>query len=252
MSSSFQPIPAKLTATIISLQYVDMRELLQDNLGLLKNLEDLDTKLVSASLPSAARPKLREVKDILTWVSCFTTYIAVVSQAHPHLVQQRLAYMALIVREARRNGGDGWRSYDIIFRQNAAVSSLVDWSQLDSALYSSTFLAQRTQFGLFCHHCYGVDHSTKECALQPFAATSDSAPSPKKYVVPSIYKQSFFKKASAESIPICLSWNKGACIKGNSCKYRHSCVICPGNHPACQCPEAPPSSRFKRSVSSSS
>ena len=129
MSSSFQPIPAKLTAKIISLQYVDMRELLQDNLGLLKNLEDLDTKLVSASLPSAARPKLREVKDILTWVLCFTTYIAVVSQAHPHLVQQRLAYMALIVREARRNGGDGWRSYDIIFRQNAAVSSLVDWSQ---------------------------------------------------------------------------------------------------------------------------
>ena len=130
--------PAKLSAKITSLQYIDLRELLQDNLGLLKNLEELDTKLMSASLPTAARPKLREVKDILTWVSCFTLYIAVLGQAHPHLMQQRLAYMALVVREARRNGGDSWRSYDAIFRQNAAVSPDVDWSQLDSALYTGT------------------------------------------------------------------------------------------------------------------
>ena len=253
LSSSFHPIPAKLSAKITSLQYIDLRELLQDNLGLLKNLEELDTKLVSASLPTAARPRLREVKDILTWVSCFTLYVAVLGQAHPHLMQQRLAYMALVVREARRNGGDGWRSYDAIFRQNAAVSPDVDWSQLDSALYTSTFLAQRTQAGLFCHHCFGADHVTRDCALQPFAATADPSPlrsPPKKYFKqPSSFKARAFGQ---EGIPICLSWNKGACIKGSACRYRHSCAVCPGNHPACQCPEAPPSSRFKRNAGNSS
>ena len=242
LSSSFQPVPAKMVAKIRSLQYVDMRELLPDNVSLLKNMEELDAKFVSASLPATARPKLREVHSLLTWASCFTLYVAILAESHPHVVQQRLAYMALIVREARRNGGEGWRSYDTIFRQNAASNPALDWSILDSALYSSTFLVQRSQSGIFCHHCFCSDHSSKDCALQPFAEER---------------KGQFFRQSSRASthagitaIPICLSWNKGKCIKGAACKYRHSCATCPGSHQACNCPEAQPTSIFKRFPSS--
>ena len=126
LSSSFQPVPAKLTSKIKSLQFVDMRELLPDKVSLLKNIEELDSKMLAASVPSTSRPKLREVHNLLTWVSCFTTYLIVLADAHQGLIQQRLAYTALIIREARRNGGDGWRSYDAIFRQNAAVNKDLD------------------------------------------------------------------------------------------------------------------------------
>ena len=52
-------------------------------------------------------------------------------------------YMALITREAQRNGGDEWRSYDTIFHQNTLVNKNLDWFELDSGLYKSTFVAQR-------------------------------------------------------------------------------------------------------------
>ena len=48
LSSSFQPVAAKLTAKIRSLQFVDMRELLPDKVGLLKNVEEFDSKLGAA------------------------------------------------------------------------------------------------------------------------------------------------------------------------------------------------------------
>ena len=83
LSSSFQPVPAKLTAKIRSLQFIDMRELLPDNVRLLKNVEELDSKLGAAPFSAATRPKLHEVHSLLTWVSCFTLYVAVLAEAHP-------------------------------------------------------------------------------------------------------------------------------------------------------------------------
>lgn len=59
------------------------------------------------------------------------------------LADAPLMYMALITREAQRNGGDEWRSYDTIFHQNTLVNKNLDWFELDSGLYKSTFVAQR-------------------------------------------------------------------------------------------------------------
>ena len=103
-----------------------MRELLPDNVRLLKNVEELDSKLGAAPFSAATRPKHCEVHSLLTWVSCFMLYVAVLAEAHPGLVQQHLAYMALTIQEAWRNGGAGWRSYDTIFRQNATANPDID------------------------------------------------------------------------------------------------------------------------------
>lgn len=100
LSSSFQTIPAKMVAKIISLQYVDMRDLLPDDVNLLRNIEQLGAQFVSASFPATVRPKLCEVHSLKTWASCFTLYVAIAVESHSHIVQQRLAYMALIIREA--------------------------------------------------------------------------------------------------------------------------------------------------------
>ena len=128
LSSSFPPLPAKLVSKIQSLQYIDMKDLLPDNIGLARSLDGLEL----GALPMlATRPKLRWIPSILSWVSCFAVYVAVLSESHPHLVQSHFAYMCLIIREARRARGDGWVSYDAIFQQKCClhkITPLTGWN----------------------------------------------------------------------------------------------------------------------------
>ena len=62
--------------------------------------------------------KQREVSSLLTWVSCFATYVMVVAEAHPHRVMDMFAYMHLLIREAYKHGEQGWLTYDAVFRRN--------------------------------------------------------------------------------------------------------------------------------------
>ena len=68
------------------------------------------------------------------------------------------------VHEACRCGGKGWQVYDSMFRQQAANNPKVNWSVLNSFLYSTSFLAMR---GRACQHCMETDHASQACALAP-------------------------------------------------------------------------------------
>ena len=80
--------------------------------------------------------KKQEVSDILTWVECFTSYLAVVSNSFPARTRDLLAYMALVIRMAKRYSGRCWSNYDRAFHLEAAASNLRDWSQMKADLYS--------------------------------------------------------------------------------------------------------------------
>lgn len=131
LASSFAPIPGKLTRRIQALEFVEMRELLPDSLVLAERLETLPARLTPAK-----SPEQREVGSLLTWVSSFATYIAVVAQAHPDRVADMLAYMRLIIREARKYGGNGWLTYDMVFRRNHEKKS-VPWNYIDPSLHTA-------------------------------------------------------------------------------------------------------------------
>ena len=49
-----------------------------------------------------------------------STYACVLGDAFPQKARELWAYQCLMVREARRCGGTGWRDYDCMFRQQAA------------------------------------------------------------------------------------------------------------------------------------
>ena len=108
LSEGLPPVPGKLVARILRGNFIDMAELLQDNLEAQRRGALQDTSPASASVSRFCR----EVLDLLNWVQCFGIYTAVVASAFPERVQKLLAYLTLIVQESRRCGGKGWLSYD--------------------------------------------------------------------------------------------------------------------------------------------
>ena len=56
--------------------------------------------------------------------------MAVMVMHFPNRARDLLAYMALIIRTAKRFGGMTWRSYDRAFRRDAAASNNRDWSAM--------------------------------------------------------------------------------------------------------------------------
>ena len=115
LSSVAGPLPQKLVDKVKSGQFIEMREFLVDNMLLLERLKSVPGLGLLPVLSSGSRPRLREVSDPVSWVSCFLAYVAILI-ADP-LVQAQLAYARLILGEAQCHGGSGWLEYDRAFRQ---------------------------------------------------------------------------------------------------------------------------------------
>ena len=162
LSAGLAPVPSKLVAKIQKLEFVDMAELLRDNLELQRQMRSQEQFSQPSSQP---RNRRREIPDILSWVSCFGVYMAVLTSKYPEMTRQLLAYQTLIVREARRCGGNGWLAYDTYFRQQVAGDPSADWSSLNTSLYAVTVLAQGGRGGQSCTTCMESDHSQHECTI---------------------------------------------------------------------------------------
>ena len=52
-----------------------------------------------------------------------------------------------------------------MFRQLAATVPSTNWGQLNSELYTVTFVAQQNGKGRTCHYCLETDHQSGNCAL---------------------------------------------------------------------------------------
>ena len=144
-SDGFPPVPAKLVGKFLRLEFVDMTELLRNNIEAKRRQ---GRQRETTGVPAKQQHR-REIPDILSWIQCFGTYmyVSVVASKFPERVSGMLAYQTTLVREARRCGGGGWAAYDMAFRQQAATDKECDWSKLNSSLYPVTFMAQATQQG---------------------------------------------------------------------------------------------------------
>ena len=102
-------VPARLVRKIEKGEYVDMAELLRDN-------TEAERRRVDRELaPSETRRPRREVPDLLSWNQCFSSYAGIVARQQPGKTRELFAYMAMVVRKARRCGSGGWREYDTMF-----------------------------------------------------------------------------------------------------------------------------------------
>ena len=96
-----------------------MADLLCDN-----NKVDRRRAAQGGSLQPVAKLQRREIPDVLLWPQCFCSYIGI--EASPERTKQLLAYLATVLCEARRCGGEEWQSYDVMFRQLAATDATMD------------------------------------------------------------------------------------------------------------------------------
>ena len=132
VASSIAPIPGKLVSRIQALKFMEMRELLPDNIALAERLATLP-----AGLAPPKPPGEREIsgdKALMTWVSSFATYIAIVGEVHPNRVGNMLAYMRLIVHEAGKFGGNGWLTYDSVPQKSGGTVNTIELYRLLPAL----------------------------------------------------------------------------------------------------------------------
>ena len=102
------PIPPKLVSRILSDKFIELTELLPENLD--EPLSDTTSFAIEGSTIFPVSRSSHERKsnlDILSWVECFNSYMSVIVTFRLHQARNRLAYMA-IIRTAKRFGGRAW------------------------------------------------------------------------------------------------------------------------------------------------
>ena len=247
LSPATEPFPQRLVDRVRTGQFVEMRDLLTDNISLLQQLETINHQYQSPSLPGVLRPRLRDVSSLASWVYCFLAYIAIRSTDVG--TRHMLAYARLIVREAQRHGGQGWIDYDRVFRQQAAIDPSLQWNTLHPGIQAATLLGRNAGATTLCTLCREPDHVNARCALYnlqepprerspPRAGRAEPLSWPKVRFRTQPYPETKRR--------ICVSWNRGKCVYPGGCNFRHVCATCQQHHKAQDCHTTPAESNYKR------
>ncbi len=191
-------VPARIVRRILKGDFVDMAELVEENLELeaRRSVEGEETK----PLPPH---KLRPVADLLGWTKAFCHFAGIVVQAHPSKAVDLWAYLAVILSGGDR--GDWWRAYDSRFRQQVPSLERAEFGRLDQALFTRCLLSS------------GAGASQKPT----------QSPSTDSGMVP---------KAKRRRVTACFAWNDSRPCAVIPCRFQHVCSRCGGEHKKSACP----------------
>ena len=89
LSEGLPPVPYKLVARILKGEFIDIAELLRDNLEAQRRASAVAQHGATGASPAKSR---REIPDLMSWVQWLDTYIAVVTSKFPHRIKELLAY----------------------------------------------------------------------------------------------------------------------------------------------------------------
>ena len=217
----YTPVPYKLVAKITGGQFIELADLLSDNIKAQET--EPQAFLEGRLLVSNNKKRVVEITDIMTWVEAFSIFCLVLCQSYPSRWRDLTQYKLLIIQTAKRFQGKSWLNYDIAFRKEAAATGSTDWSRMNADLFNF--------------------HTRSPSTL----SSSGSAPSPaaSSTVVTT-------SSGSPNSSQYCHSWNAGRCRwPFGRCRFRHSCESCNGDHPRLRCPHHPARTARSRSPSPS-
>ena len=218
-------VPGRLVKKILRGEFVDMTELLKDN------IEAERRRLAAGDNTHGQRPSRREMPDFESWLQSFSAYAAVICSRYPHKGKELWAYQATMIAEHRKCGGRGWLLYDTAFRQQITSLEATDFSRINQSLYSTTFLAYRGR-GQFCVRCMMSDHEQEDCALHPNRALPlvqlrDLGVGPSR-------REEHEDPRRRAARGACFAYNDGRC-SSPYCRFEHVCSRCGGNHREAAC-----------------
>ena len=130
----YAPVPYKLVSKITAGHFVDLADLLPDNIRA-QEIEPqafLEGKLVV----SGSKKRVIEIADIVTWIEAFTIFSMILCHTFLSRWKDLNQYKLLIIQTARRFFDKSWLHYDIAFRKEAAASGSTDWSLMHPDLYN--------------------------------------------------------------------------------------------------------------------
>ena len=142
-------IPAKLVRHILKPEFVDMAELLRDNMGAERRRWQTE-----GGPPQAGRVTSQIIYDEL---------VTMLHQLRGSGYLATRKRRGLPGDDDRRCEGRGWLLYEAAFRQQITF-----FETANQSLYSTTFLAYGGGRAKFCTDCMMADHSKEECALHPY------------------------------------------------------------------------------------
>ena len=198
----YSPIPYKVVSQIVAGKYVNLEDLLPENISIQEPEPQLhfDGRLI---LSNAPKKNKKQITEIVSWVEAFTIYSLIIGKFFPNRLEDLLKYKLLILRTYRQFSGSAWLNYDREFREVAAAEKCTCWSSMNVQLYN--------------FHTAGAQ-------VRPRAVATTSGDKRE-------------AQGSATSKILCHSWNAGACIAPSmACRFRHACSSCEGEHRKISCP----------------
>ena len=162
LSCQIPTLPKKLTETILAGEYIDLSDLLPEQLRINTPSHSSSTKevvIIPESSWDTRRWKKRQITDIATWVEVFSTYILVLSTQFPEYLPELVAYQLSIVKLSKRFRYPSWLFYDVEYRKWAAANRIKTWSKTNSELFALAFTGQAVGI-TWCPVCQvkGGDH----------------------------------------------------------------------------------------------
>lgn len=161
----YSPIPHKLVLKITTGQFIELTDLLVDNLK--ANEPETQMFLEGKLVVALARKRTIEIQDILTWIEPFTIYCIVLCTSQPTRWAD-LSHYKLLIQTAKTFPGKAWQLYDTAFRKNTAATGLKDWSKMNPDLYNFHTLVSMPSMSNYSQtkalsSQLGLDHNPHSC-----------------------------------------------------------------------------------------
>ena len=199
LGSAVGSAPGFVVAAVKSGAFVDLRLVSPENLG------KLPSRAPAPAAFDALLASLTPVDSIARWLEAFMSYTSLVARDMPYKVPDMSEYALLISYAARSFRGDGWRTYDTRFRQEANISQV--WANINQNLWQVTVVSG---------HIASAAQSVRAPAA-PRTASSAAA-------------------TDSRSDQVCFAYNKGTC-SARPCPRQHVCLICRATgHKDIECP----------------
>ena len=216
-----QDIPEKIVKKILDLEYIDMADLILDNW----EVEEPEAHCCGSSQNKG--PRRKSINNILVWLDCYTSLVAVLCSAHPHKINHFLAYQKTIINAHQSFVGDAWIQYDTRFRQKAANTNSLNWGTKDGDLYNEIFTGRSRAFAR-CSLCLSETHLASQCPT--------SSRQTEQFLTAARYPPQLPKDNARSPATPLYNDSKGNRCTFDPCKFRHNCSGCYARHPYSTCP----------------